>query len=256
MDWIVRYSARSHVGLRRENNEDNLFAEGVYLPPDLGNRPFSLDGVAGVPSVFAVCDGIGGEEEGETASLLAVETLCKSREALCRASPEQLDGAVQQYARRAHQAVHAKMHGVRSGATLALAVLTAHGVRCFNLGDSRIFLRQGKRFRQITHDHTVDAERLRMGLRPKEGERADFRLTRCIGIGEAKPVESYPVISGSSRLLICSDGLSDMVAPQEISDLLADSPAAAADRLVQAALDGGGLDNITVIVLDVKRRWF
>lgn len=257
MKWIVNYSARSHVGLRRENNEDNLFANGVCLPVGVGNRPFSLDGVANVPSVFAVCDGMGGEQAGEIASLAAVETLHKSEEELRRAPPKQLDQAVQQYVLRAHQTIQTKMQGERSGTTLALVVFTTSGARCFNLGDSKIFLQQGNRFRQITHDHTVYADRLRMGQRPKGNERADRRLTRCIGIGEPKPVEAYPVISGNFRLLICSDGLSDMVVPQEISNILAAAPyAAAADRLVQAALDNGGRDNITVIVLDVKRRWF
>ena len=257
MKWAVNYSARSHVGLLRKNNEDNLFANGVRLPPNLGNRPFSLDGVTDVPSVFAVCDGMGGEAAGEIASLLAVETLHKIEGEFHCALPGQLDQVVRQYTRRTHQAIQTRMQGERSGTTLALVVFTASGAYCFNLGDSKIFFHHGRRFQQITHDHTVDADRLRMGLRPKEGERSDHRLTRCIGIGEPKPAEAYPVISGNFRLLICSDGLSDMVVPQEISNILAAFPyAAAADRLVQAALDNGGRDNITVIVLDVKRRWF
>lgn len=257
MKWIVNYSARSHVGLLRKNNEDNLFANGVRLSPDLGNRPFSLDGVTDVPSVFAVCDGMGGEESGEVASLMAVETLHKLEGELRCAPAGQLDQAVQQYTQRAHQAIQARMQGERSGTTLALAVFTASGAYCFNLGDSKIFFHQGKHFRQVTHDHTVDAERRRMGVQPQKGRRADRRLTRCIGIGEPKLAEAYPAISGNFRLLICSDGLSDMVAPHVISGILATaSHTAAADQLIQAALDNGGRDNVTVIVLDVKRRWF
>ena len=106
MKWTITYSARSHLGLCRGNNEDNLFANGVILPSDLGNRSFSLDGVANGPAVFAVCDGMGGEEAGETASLLVAETLRGSAEELRCAPPRQLEEAVWQYVRQAHQAIH------------------------------------------------------------------------------------------------------------------------------------------------------
>lgn len=95
MKWTITYSARSHLGLCRGNNEDNLFVNGVILPSNLGNRSFSLDGVANDPAVFAVCNGRGGEEAGETASLLAVETLRGQRGGV---APRQLEEAVRQCA--------------------------------------------------------------------------------------------------------------------------------------------------------------
>lgn len=255
MGWTITYSARSHVGLRRENNEDNLFANGVLLPPGSGNRPFSLDGVAGVPAVFAVCDGMGGEEAGERASLLSVTALQNSAEELCGASPKDLEEAVQQYTRRAHKAIQSEAQGTRSGTTLALAVLTASGIRCFNLGDSRIYcLRQG-RFWQVTNDHTVETDLLRMGVSPRNDGQADHRLTRCIGIGDLKPVEAYPSISGSCRLVICSDGLSGMVDVGCMEEILKSTGcSAAADLLLQAALQNGGHDNVTAIVLNVEHQ--
>lgn len=255
MKWTITYSARSHLGLCRGNNEDNLFANGVILPSDLGNRSFSLDGVANGPAVFAVCDGMGGEEAGETASLLVAETLRGSAEELRCAPPRQLDEAVWQYVRQAHQAIQLSAQDVRSGSTLALCVITTSGIHCFNLGDSRIYCLRRGHFWLVTNDHTVEGDRMCMGFHPRAGERADHRLTRCIGIGELRPVEAYPVIPGSCRLLICSDGLSGMVDNQEMEDILARQICPqAADLLLQSALKNGGHDNITAIVLDVERR--
>lgn len=254
MRKTVRYAARSHVGLRRENNEDNLFAGAVILPPDAGNRPFSLEGVADVPCVFAVSDGMGGEEDGETASLLAMETLRAHRERLCSAPPRRLNRAVQRYVEEANRAVQAGTAGQRSGATLALVVVNPAGAFCFSLGDSRIYCWQGDRLRQITQDHTVDAERQRRGLPSGPGVRPDHRITRCLGAGELQPAEGYPAITGDFRLLICSDGLTDMVDRRALGAALAQAPhpAQAADRLVRTALAGGGRDNITALVLDAR----
>lgn len=258
MRWSVTYAARSHLGLVRENNEDNLLADGVLLPRSLGSRAFSLDGTAGVPALFAVCDGMGGETAGETASRLTAESLAAEREALLAAAPEDLEESVCACVRRAHLLVNASAPpGRRSGSTLALAVLTRQGVRCFNLGDSRIFCSRRGRFWQVTHDHNVWSDQQRRGTPPPADEPPDYRLTRCIGIGRPRPAESYPVIPGSCRLLLCSDGLTDTVAPPEISAVLegAESPAGAADQLLRAALRNGGYDNVTVLAVEIRRSW-
>jgi len=248
----VIYSARSHVGKRRENNEDNLFSDGIILPSDIGNRPFSLDGVTNAPSIFAVCDGMGGEESGEVASRLVMETLQAEAEQLCRTAPRQLPKAVQRFVERGHQAVQDRVEGARSGATLAIAAFTNTCVFCFNLGDSRIYCLQSGHFRRVTNDHTVAGDQLRRGLCPPEEVRRDCRLTRCIGIGLSQAAEAYPAIKGDCRLLICSDGLTDMVGDEELAKILfsLNQPSEAADSLIQAALRYGGRDNVTAIVLD------
>lgn len=259
MKWTVNYAARSHLGLLRENNEDNLLADGVLLPPSLGSRAFSLDGTASVPAVFAVCDGMGGEAAGEIASRLTAEAFALNRNALLTAAPSDLEDVVQSCVRQAHGTVGTSVPaGRRSGSTLALAVLTRQGVRCFNSGDSRIFCSRRGRFWQVTHDHNVWADQLRAGTPLPAYAEPDYRLTRCVGIGHPQPAESYPPISGSCRLLLCSDGLTDMVSSSEISAVMqeADSPAAAADRLLHAALQNGGQDNVTILAVDIKRSWF
>jgi len=100
------------------------------------------------------------------------------------------------------------------------------------------------------------AERIRDGATPQEAwaDKDAAKLTRCLGIGDDIEVEGYPPITGDCRVLLCSDGLTDMVADAEIERLMRYSASAAdtADALMRYALAGGGRDNVTVIVLDVK----
>lgn len=255
----VEYSARSHVGFVRENNEDNLYVEGVMLTPEIRERPFAIDGVADTPAIFAVCDGMGGEEDGEVASLLAVQTLSDSEGIIKAAISERLDETVQSYATVVSETVRAKTadSGKRTGTTLALAIAADNAVSCYNIGDSRIYCYRKAGFRQITNDHTVAAGQIKDGLitASQASElKGGNKLTRCIGIGDDSIVESYPPITGKCRILICSDGLTDLVSADEIETVLRDSPrtAYAADSLLDAALRYGGKDNTTVIVIDVK----
>ena len=253
----IEYSARSHVGKVRENNEDNLFVDGTILPAGIGVRPFAIDGCAGSPAIFAVCDGMGGESDGEMASRLAVETLLEHQEQIKDAKPKLLDAEVQSYVTHASQTIVLKTPvGKRSGTTLALTVISKHGLHCFNVGDSRIYIEWRGKLRQITHDHTVAVDLLRANKgqfvqAPKNGH----KLTRCMGIGKLPEVEVYPALPPKGRLLICSDGLTKMMRPEEIGRVLEAAPctAEAADVLLRTALRRGGRDNITLIVLATQR---
>lgn len=244
----IRYAARSHVGRVRENNEDNLFLDGLSLPLDIQKRSFSVDGLARSPAVLAVCDGMGGEEAGETASQLAVDTLAVHREQLLTGVP--LDKAVQSYVTAANHAIY--QTGLRrSGTTLALAVIRDRAVYCFNMGDSRIYALRRNRFWQVTHDHTLAEERRQLGETNVQG--LSHILTRCIGIGGRQEAEGYPALAGGLRLLICSDGLK--LPPEQLRQLLSGKGelSGIADALLAAALEAGGSDNVTLIVADVER---
>lgn len=255
----VEYSARSHIGRVRENNEDNLYADGVILTPDIRERSFAIDGSACFPAVFAVCDGMGGEEDGEIASQLAVQTLFTSAGKIKSNISRQLYETIQSYVNDVNESIHSETNrsGRRMGTTLALAAAAESGIFCFNLGDSRIYSLQRKDFRQITNDHTLAAEQIRNGIitaNQAANLKGGNKLVRCIGIGDNLTVEGYPPISGKCRVLICSDGLTDMVREAEIENVLRASVGAAeaADRLLDAALKNGGKDNVTLIVIDIK----
>ena len=251
----IKYSARSHMGNVRTNNEDNLFVNGVTLPIGMEDRSFSIDGCAEAPAIFAVCDGMGGEDDGEAASRLAVETLCDCKKRIQDAVPGGLNAAVQAYTTLASQKITLKTAiGKRSGTTLALAVVSKYGIRCFNAGDSRIYFDRRGVFRQVTYDHTVavDLERANSGQRPRAG--TGHMLTRCMGIGKPPEAERYPTLPLNGRLLICSDGLDKMMCDEEIQSVLENCvpPAQAADTLLATALQRGGLDNVTLIVIDTE----
>lgn len=255
----VEYSARSHVGRVRGNNEDNLYADGVILTPDIREHSFAIDGSAYFPAVFAVCDGMGGEEDGEIASHMAVQAIFTYAEKIKSKIPGHLDKIIQSYVNNVNELIlsEVNIYGKRMGTTLALTVAAESGIFCFNLGDSRIYCLQRKSFRQITNDHTLAAEQIRNGIITTEQAayvKNGNKLTRCIGIGDKLTVESYPPILGKCRILICSDGLTDMVSEAKIENVLRGYEGAsdAADHLLDTALKNGGKDNVTVIVIDIK----
>jgi len=250
----IEYSARSHVGKVRENNEDNLFVDGMTLPADIGSRPFAIDGFAENSAVFAVCDGMGGKVDGEVASRLAVEGLFSYSKQIQDAKPRELGKVVQSYVTQTSQNIAWKTAiGKRSGTTLALAVITKRGISCFNVSDSRIYFVKHGRFRQITHDHTVDND-LAYADASLKGRRTDgHKLTRCMGIGKLPDIEAYSSLPPNSRTLVCSDGLNKMISDKEIAHILISTktPSEASDALLYAALNNGARDNVTVIVIDL-----
>lgn len=254
----VGYSARSHVGRVRGNNEDNLFVNGITIPADTRERPFAIDGNTSGPTVMAVCDGVGGEENGEIASFLATRELSYIHGGVQTEKPGGLDEIIGAYVNMADGAIlnESFARGGRMGTTLALAVALDNGTYCFNIGDSRIYCLGDSLFRQITNDHTLAAEKENSydpAIRASVKKGDEHKLTRCLGVGNAPVAEAYPPISGDCRILLCSDGLSDMVDAGIIERVLRTTAgtADAADALINLALDYGGVDNTTVIVADI-----
>jgi protein phosphatase len=264
---VTSFSARSHTGRVRSNNEDNLYCGGATLTPDNRDLPFALSGGADAPCVFAVCDGMGGEADGEFASLAAVTALAehaKEIESVVAAGAEKIHAAAQKFVTDANSrlcgATRAKP--VRMGTTLALAVVTDGAVYAYNLGDSRIYALSSGRFTRVSEDHTLAARQVEAGvLTADEAKTSRWRhtLTRHLGLFEDEmavaPAIAEPLPIGEGcRILLCSDGLTDMAEDERIEEILRSSPAAedAAERLLTEALENGGRDNITCVVVDIK----
>lgn len=256
----VMYSIRSHKGKIRDNNEDNFFANGITLLSDYGNRPYSFDAASSSPPIIlAVCDGMGGEESGELASQIVVKNLLMLQNQIETASSRDYEQIVKACVEAAN--IEISSYGKRSGTTLALVVIDKKSAYCFSIGDSRIYLLKSREFLQVSNDHTQGAEIAKKGIIPMEQARQGNngnKLTRCIGIGNCCYVDSYPAISGIYRLLLCSDGLPDMVTDGEIKRILTECEPTpeAADLLMQNALDAGGKDNITIVIADVVQSNF
>jgi len=239
---VLEHYGVTDPGKVRKNNEDCLLVgEG-------------LD-----DTLFVVADVIGGFEAGEVASSIAVDVL----KDLAPSAP--LEGAI----REANRRILAAARGDErfSGMGTTVVAMRFNGRReepvaeISHVGDSRAYLLRGGDLKPVTEDHSLVAELVRSGdlTRARASEHPQKNLiTRALGAEEEVEVDTavLPVEPGD-RLVLCSDGLSDMVSEAKILDLLAssaDDPKKAARALVRAALDAGGLDNVTVVVVDVREE--
>lgn len=239
-------SARTHVG-RRQNNEDSLVCK-----PSLG--------------LFAVCDGMGGYEGGEVASRLAVETLTEFIKSNLRDRdvtwPYKLDrtmsldeNLVVTAARLAHEQIACRREGrlAQMGSTLAM-MLTRSGARAIvaHVGDSRVYRLRNGALEQLTVDHSMYEELVRAGggdLPPRKSFAYSNVITRALGINGPTELSSVDLATGDIYLL-CSDGLSEILEPDEMAETLKTRPLDdACEILVQAAYDAGGRDNITAVLI-------
>ena len=237
LDW----GAATDAGRVREANEDSFVAE---------------------PMVFVVADGMGGHQAGEVASELAASIL-RDRLSAGASSADVVVAAVMEANAAIFQTAHNNAAQRGMGTTLtAIVVLPADDGRpeqfaIVNVGDSRCYLvREGELIR-ATVDHSYVQELLATGhiteLEARSHPRRNI-VTRALGIEPSVRVDSWvlPIVRGD-RFVICSDGLVDEVDDDEIRSIVQRhaKPQIAADALVAAAIDHGGRDNVTVIVVDV-----
>lgn len=252
------YAAATHEGRVRANNEDNFWVNGFFRK-DVGQNRLQCDGKV-LPTRFAaaVCDGMGGESFGEVASLLAVESI---QPHTYYELPEGAKADVQTANCKVCRYI-TEHRGMRSGSTLAALYVDSGRAVCCNVGDSRVYLLRDGKLTQLSKDHN-SAQRLidsgRMTEAEARGSSARHTLTQYLGIFQEEmllePHFSQPVaIRNNDRFLLCSDGVTDMLWDAEIAEILSGSarPAQQAAQLIEGALDSGGKDNITVIVVHVK----
>ncbi|HEX6147952.1 MAG TPA: protein phosphatase 2C domain-containing protein [Acidimicrobiia bacterium] len=229
------WGSATHQGMVRQNNEDALY-------PD---RSGESDG----PAVLMVADGMGGHVAGEVASRLAINAAASST-----LDPGDRVAAANR-AIREEVARQPDLQGM--GTTLTLVELTPEGTARFgHVGDSRAYLFRDGELRQLTDDHTVAAEYVALGQLSVEeatGHPQSHMLTRCLGLTRFVNVDEFDLeLQAGDRLLLCSDGLNLMVAPDVIVENLSGGTAdEAAWKLVEVANKAGGHDNTSVIVIDV-----
>jgi serine/threonine protein phosphatase PrpC len=239
---LLEHHGITDPGKVRKNNEDSL-----------------LVGEGRDETLFAVADGIGGFEAGEVASSIATETLKE----LEPSTP--LKDAIREANRRILAA--ARGDEKLSGMGTTVVAMRFGGTReepaaeISHVGDSRAYLLRGGDLKPVTEDHSLVAELVRSGdlTRAQASEHPQKNLiTRALGAEEEVEVDTAVLpIGPGDRLLLCSDGLSDMIPENNMLDLLTSSPEnteKTVQALVQAALDAGGADNITVVVVVVREE--
>ena len=235
----LSWAGATDTGRRRENNQDSLLAE------------FPL---------FVVADGMGGHAGGEIASqrtIARLEEAVAAGEITTQTIETALVAAVQDIT------AHPDTTDEGTGTTLTGVFFTlvdddARWVS-LNIGDSRVYLLRDGALDQVTTDHSVVQELITAGrLSPEEAEGHPYSnvITRAVGVSEALPPDyrEFSVRDGD-RFVICSDGLTKELTDYGIQHFLGlnATPDAAVDAMLSAALENGGRDNVTIIVVDVRR---
>ncbi len=247
-DLRLEAAALTHEGRVRAENQDAVLVE--FLPP---HGPDTACDVLAI-----VADGMGGHAAGKVASMLAVETI--AAHVRCARRDADLRELVVDAIARANEVVHARASGepvLRGMGTTVALVLFREGNCCIaSVGDSRVYLVRGTTADQLSVDHTPVGEWLRNGVISAEeaAMHPDRNLIlRALGTQKRVDADVWYAPRGfvvDDRLLLCSDGLYDGLAVVRLAELASQgSPTMAVRRLVDAALEAGGADNASAVIV-------
>ena len=235
------------VGQKRTVNQDFVFT--------------SETPVGNLPNLFVVADGMGGHKAGDFASSYAEEVLLSTIREDENSNPVKIiraaiENANTQLLREASD--NETMSGM--GTTMVLVTIVGHYAYVANVGDSRLYLVDENKISQITKDHSLVEEMVRMG----EISRDDARnhpdkniITRALGAGRDVDVDFFDIrLTPGDILLLCSDGLSNMVPDEDIRQVIRTSETLeeTGRRLVSMANDNGGRDNIAVVLVEPETK--
>jgi len=253
----IEMVSATHTGMVRAHNEDSIGTEAAI-------------------GLAVLADGMGGYNAGEVASGIAVALITKeTRETVMRIPPYEIDAetgeptatkilrnVVGKANGAIYQAANSQPQYAGMGTTLVVALLCDNHITVAHIGDSRLYRLRDGELRQLTRDHSLLQEQIDSGMISKEMARRSQNknlVTRAVGIeAEVEPdINTFEVQQGDTFLL-CSDGLNDMVEDDDIHltlGSLSANLALAANQLVQMANDNGGRDNISVILIRVKKSF-
>jgi protein phosphatase len=232
---VVEVAGASDPGRVRSHNEDRSLAE---------------------PPLMVVADGMGGAQAGEVAAGMAVDRL---RELGAPAESAALRGAIEEANREIHAAAESDPEKAGMGTTVTAALLSGNTIELAHVGDSRAYLWRDGELSQLTDDHSVVAELVRLGkLSPEEAGRHPHRnvITRALGAEATVAVDvSQKEARAGDVVLLCSDGLTTHLSDEQIAREMraGGTLKATADRLVRRANQAGGTDNVTVVLARIGR---
>ncbi len=239
----MEYGAATDTGIVREKNEDNYSVD-----TDL--------------RVYIVADGIGGHLAGEIASYIAVRTIQEYLSAHNPNNHQTPQEAILASINAAHEAILAAAGGsditVRMGTTIVLLWIPSppHTAWVAHVGDSRAYLYRHDRLRVLTQDHTLLLQAKREGVLPENPSLWPPKqaLSQALGASDRIEPEAHELeLQPGDQILLCTDGLTDMVSEKEILTLLrrGDSPQKTCDELILTAIANGGKDNITALLVPI-----
>ena len=249
MVFNIEYAYTSNIGKIRKNHEDNFWCDGDFLPAINSGTEGVTSGIIKSEDIpaFGVFDGMGGESCGEMASAAAAEAF----DAYYQENKNNFTEDPRTFLMELGKAMNDRVCGYAAdnnilsmGSTSAVVLFGKDWYAASNIGDSRIYTCRKGKLEQISTDHVFKG--------------AGFRkapLVQYLGLEEAdgilEPSYERGSLESGLRILICSDGVTDMITDEELCDLLSSGEeiAAVAGTILEKALENGGRDNITLILL-------
>ncbi|MBQ2472801.1 MULTISPECIES: Stp1/IreP family PP2C-type Ser/Thr phosphatase [Lachnospira] len=233
--------AMTDIGKKRKTNQDFVYT--------------SMTPIGILPNLFIVADGMGGHKAGDTASRFTVETLVKLlKENLTKDAVSTVEKAILEVNTLLLEKAKESEDYTGMGTTLCLASIIDDTLLVANVGDSRLYV-VDEDIRQVTRDHSLVEEMVLAGEINKEEARNHERknvITRAIGGTTTVEPDMFRIdLKKNDRILLCSDGLTNMLEDTEIADIIKDESDInnAAKKLIDKANKNGGLDNISVVII-------
>ncbi len=240
---MIKTFSVTDIGRKRKLNQDYVYT--------------SEQPVGNLPNLFIVADGMGGHNAGDYASKVTVETIVAETASCYEKNPVRILGKAIE---AANEVIYQKSNENPSlegmGTTVVAATCIGGYLQVANVGDSRLYIINDREIRQITRDHSLVEEMVRMGgiARTEARNHPDKNIiTRAVGVNETVEPDFFTVeLSERDTIVMCSDGLTNMLEDEEIRMILigARDIVEKAQKLVSAANENGGKDNITVIVIE------
>lgn len=235
--------SKTDIGKKRELNEDYIYTSG--------------DQIGSLDNLFVVADGMGGHKAGDFAS---ENTVIKLVEAIKEDSqgaqiPDLLNRAIDKANHYIYKCSISEEEKEGMGSTLVLCTIKNNEAVIANVGDSRLYIIREGKIRQITRDHSFVEEMVSLGKINREEARnhPDKNIiTRAIGVKDSVSVDIFTEkIEENDKLLLCSDGLTNMLADSEILEIIENNEIKnAVETLIERANDNGGRDNIAVVLVE------
>lgn len=230
------------IGISRHTNQDYYYV--------------STDPVGNLPNIFMVADGMGGHKAGDVASREAVDIIVKDIQTSNVKDPVSImEKAIEKANEGLLNEAYGKPELEGMGTTLVMATVCDDIVYIANIGDSRLYV-VGDEIRQITRDHSFVEAMVSLGKLDKKSAKNHARknvLTRALGVEKGTAADFFEIKNHKkNRILMCSDGLTNMVDDEEIKSIVMgeENIKDAVDKLIEKANSNGGTDNITSILIE------
>ncbi len=240
---MIKTASRSDVGKKRQLNQDVIYSS--ELP------------VGNLPNLFIIADGMGGHKAGDYASRYAVDTIERETLGSLEENPEViLQKAISKANKDIRNLSHCNPDMEGMGTTIVAATIYGKHMKVANVGDSRLYIINGKKIKQITRDHSLVEEMVRIGELDRFSARNHPNkniITRAVGVTPSVVADFFDVeLNEGDVILMCSDGLSNMLEDEEIRMITCAQRdiMEKAEALVRAANNNGGKDNISLIIIE------